>query len=111
MKTLKGIDEKIEWFTDDISDEQKALLPTYRKLMRVAVGGAAARNGEEALDYNEIGLKLRVDGDVDLEEAEFKLLKRACEEHSAAKRQDGWIAHIQAKVLLKLKDAEKEAKA
>jgi len=101
MKKLIGIDEKLTYFTDDVKDE----LPTMRALLRAAVGMYAAQGGEQAIELYQLGLKLRMvdnSGTIDIEDAEFKLLKKVCEENPVK-----WIAHFQGQVLSKLKESEK----
>ena len=100
MKTIKGIDATPEPF-----DELPAgvTMPSYRKLFKSAVAMGAAANAEEAIDLYQLGLKLKVEGEtVDLEDAEFKLLKKVCEKNTAC-----WIAHYHAQALLKIKESEK----
>lgn len=108
MKIIKDADAQIGWYSDDISDVDKEKLPTYRRLFKNAVGAAAPTSGEEALDYYQLGTKLNLSPDIELEEAEFKLLKKACDGFSLAKRMDGWIAYVQAQVLIKLKESDKK---
>lgn len=102
MKTLKNLDEKPLSFEDDVPESVRATMPTFRKLMKAAIGMTAAKNGEESVDLFQIGLKLAVDGDVQLEDAEFKLLNEACEKNPAQ-----WIAHYQGQVIIKLRASEK----
>lgn len=102
MKTIKGLDEKPTSFDDDVPPEILAQLPTYRKMLKAALGLGAAKDGENAIDLLQIGLKLRLEGnDVSLEDAEFKLLKERCNENPAQ-----WQAHYHGQVMLKLREAE-----
>lgn len=104
MKTIKQIDEKIEWFAEDLSEIEKSTLPTFRKLFKAAIGMGVSKNPEEAVDLYQIGLKLKIDGpDISLEDAEFKRLKECCNPNPA-----NWISHVHACVLMKIKEAEKE---
>lgn len=101
MKTIKNIDDKPSHFQEDVLPETMAALPTYRRMFKNAVGTVAARNGEEAIDLYQLGLKLKMEGsDISLEDAEFKLLKDTCEKNPAQ-----WMAHFQAQVLLKIKES------
>lgn len=101
MKTIKGIDESMSSFDDELPKD--TVLPTYRKLFKSTVGLAAARSGEEALDMYQLGLKLKIEGaDIALEDAEFKLL-RGCVEKNAGQL----ISHYLAQLLMKLKESEK----
>ena len=103
MKTIKNVDSKPEHFQDDIAPEVAATIPTYRKMFKAAVGMGLAKDGENAIDLVQLGLKLRVDGDINLEDAEFKLLKERCSQNPAQ-----WTAHFHGQVMMKLKEAEKE---
>lgn len=101
MKTLKDLDAKPEPMQEDTPAEIIATFPTYRKLMKSAVGTTVAKSGEEAIDLVQLGLKLKIDGDVSIEDAEFKLLKEKCEANPMK-----WESHYHGQILLKLREAE-----
>lgn len=101
MKTITAVDEKPTHFQDDVPVDVLATLPTYRKMFKAAVGMGMAKDGENAIDLMQLGLKLKVDGDISLEDAEFKLLKERCSANPAQ-----WAAHFHGQVMLKLKEAE-----
>lgn len=101
MKTIKGVDEKPEHFQEDVPAEVIATIPTYRRMFKAAVGMGLSKGGENAIDLVQLGLKLRIEGDITLEDAEFKLLKERCSENPAQ-----WQAHFHGLVMLKLKEAE-----
>jgi len=104
MKTLKGLDEKLSTI-EEIPAGVDAKLPTYRLMYKAAVGGSLAKSGDEAVEHYQLGLKLRIEGnEIDLEDAEFKLLKAAVEKNPSQ-----WNAHFHAQVVLKIKDSEKSA--
>lgn len=101
MKTIKGIDDKPTHWQDDIAPEVLATIPSFRKMFKAALGMGAAKDGENAIDLFQVGLKLKVEGDISLEDAEFKLLKDRCSQNPAQ-----WQAHFHGQVMLKLKEAE-----
>lgn len=102
MKTLKDLDTHLVHFEEDLPIDTVAQLPTYRKMYKAALGMVSSKNGEEAIDLYQVGLKLKLnEPQIDLEDAEFKLLKEAC-----AKNPVQWMAHYHAQVVLKLKEAE-----
>lgn len=103
MKTLVNIDTKPAPFEDNVSDDILLTIPSYRKLFRAAVGLCEAKDGENALDLIQIGLKLKCEGDVSIEDAEFKLLKETCSKNPCK-----WVANYHGQVMLKLKESEKE---
>lgn len=105
MKTIKDVDAKPTHFQDDLPADAAAAMPTYRKMFKAAVGMGMAKDGENAIDLMQLGLKLKVDGDIQLEDAEFKLLKQRCSENPAQ-----WLAHFHGQVMLKLREAEEADK-
>lgn len=107
MKTIKDVDTKPSHFQDDLPPEAEASMPTFRKMFKAAVGMGMAKDGENAIDLLQVGLKLKLDGaDISLEDAEFKLLKERCSANPAQ-----WVTHFHGQVMLKLQEAEKEKKA
>lgn len=105
MKTIKGIEEKLS-LVEDVAPGADVQLPSYRQMFKAAVGNSLGKDGDNSIDLYQLGLKLKVEGkSLDLEDAEFKLLKTACETNPAQ-----WKAHFHAQVLIKLKDSEKTPK-
>jgi hypothetical protein len=105
MRTIKNIDAQIEHFIDDNSfpEDQKKQIPTFRQMFKAAVGLSLSKDGEQAIDLYQLGLKLKIsESDINLEDAEFKLLKEKCGENPAK-----WIGHFHGQVMQKLKDSEK----
>lgn len=106
MKKINAVDERPTHFQDDITPEVAAQIPTYRKMFKAAVGMGMAKDGENAIDLMQLGLKLKVDGaDIELEDAEFKLLKERCSANPAQ-----WVAHFHGQVMFKLKQSEEKRK-
>ena len=102
MKKVKGLDEKLST-VEDIPDGTNLKVPTYRMMFKSAVGGSLAKSGDDAIEHYQLGLKLRLDGnEIDLEDAEFKLLKGVVEKNPSQ-----WAAHFHAQVVLKIKESEK----
>lgn len=105
MKKLIGVDEKLGYFTDEIDEKSREALPTYRKLFKAAVGMVKAKDGDQAIDLHQLGLKLCVansDGCLEIEDAEFKLLKQVCGDNPVQ-----WIASFHGQVMVRLKESEK----
>lgn len=103
MKTIKDVDSKPTHFQDDVPQEVIDQMPSYRKMFKAAIAMGLAKDGENAIDLMQLGLKFKLaDPDISLEDAEFKLLKDRCSQNTPS-----WQAHFHAQVMLKLKDAEK----
>lgn len=98
MKTLKDIDSKPVPINED---DDMTRIATYRKMFQHVVALAAPKGGVHAVDLFQLGLKLKVDGDVKLENAEFKLLKDAVEANPME-----WRAHFLGQAVLKLDEAD-----
>lgn len=115
MKTLTRLNEHPSHFMDEgmcphcqqkISGLDVSKVVAFRRLLLNQIGGSVADNGEESLDLNQLGLKLRQEQDsVDLEDAEFRLLKKYCE-----RNQIRWVSHFQSQVLSLLKESESSKK-
>ena len=103
MKTLKGLDQKpgtIEETTDERILEQ---IPSFRRLLKILVGNCVPKpNTDESVDLWQIGLKLKQEGDVQVEEAEFNLIRSKAKENPTQ-----FTAHILGQLLNLLKEAEK----
>lgn len=82
MKRLTGLDDKIvNLEAGEVPADQ---LPSYRNLLKTILNRQVAKNAEEALDVNQILLKLRlVESDIEFENAEFKLIKDKVNENQA----------------------------
>ena len=109
MKTIKDVDQKLEYFIESAELDEKARkkleddIPTYRQLYRAAVSMAVSKSGTEAIDAYQVSLKLRTaEPNVSLEDAEFRLLKNTCEANPV-----GWMAFFHAQAILRLQAAEK----
>jgi len=110
MKRIEGIDAKAAHYQDDVAPEVLEKMPTFRKMFIACAGGGTAKGQEEAMDLQQLVLKLRVvngDGDfVDLEDAQIKLLTKKVEENTG-----GYVAFFLAQMFQKLKDAKEPPKA
>lgn len=83
MKKLMAIDKTIELLDgNEVNPSMK--LPTFRFLIQTVLNNQVPKNGEESLDINQVLLKLRqVEPDIELENAEFKILKEKVGENQA----------------------------
>jgi hypothetical protein len=98
MKTIKGIDDKLEKFNPTDSD-----LQAFKDYFRAAVSLSISKAGDEAIEIFELGLKIkRATGDLQLEDAEFKRLKEKVDSNPI-----GWPNWVHAQLVSKLKDSEK----
>lgn len=100
MKTLTRLNDKL----DPIFDEEKAgaSMPTFRRLYRLALGNSMAKNPDEAVDLVQVGLKLKLEEDaVNLEDAEFALLKDAVTRNSQS-----MVAQLFGQLVIRLRDDE-----
>jgi len=102
MKIIKNVDAKLSHFSDDFQESEGQQLPTYRRLFKAAVGMTMGKNPEDTIDLYQLGLKIKIDGvDIELEEAEFRMLSAACKNNPAQ-----WTSHYHGQVLLKLGESE-----
>lgn len=109
MKRITGIDTKPEHYQEDVTAEAMEKMPTFRKMLIGVAGGCSSKGQEEALDLQQIVLKLRVlnEGDfVDLEEAQIRLLTKKVDENPQQ-----YAAFFLAQIFQKLKDAKEPPKA
>jgi len=103
MKIIRGLKHKPIVVDDTIEKEKD--MPTYRIMFKNMIGKSLAKSGEDSIERYQVGLKLMQDQEIiNLEDAEFLLLKSAVTEN-----QSQIAAHYQAQLLLKLNESEKEA--
>jgi hypothetical protein len=96
MKTVKSIKEK----PTAIVEGDGINVPTFQNMMRYSVGMNVS--GEKSIDAVQVGLKLSVEQDeVQLEDAEFELLKSACRTNPMK-----YGDHFQGQLMTILKAAE-----
>ncbi len=101
MKTIKSVDDKPSTFEENVPQNVLDTMPSFRKLFKAAIGLTVKSNGDQAIDLYQLGLKFKQDTpDISVEDAEFNLLKDACNSNPA-----GWHSHYHAQVMLKLKEA------
>jgi hypothetical protein len=82
MKKLTGLDEKIINLEDVVIKETD--LPSLRYLIKIILNKQVAKDADEAIDVNQILLKLRmVEPDIEFENAEFKLIQDKVRENKA----------------------------
>jgi len=102
MKTLTGLNEKLQALNDE---EKQENIPTFKRVYRILLGNSLATSGEDAIEMMQLGLKLRQDEtSIKVEDAEFKLLKSVAE-----RNEPRYVAHILAQILIRLK-ADEERK-
>lgn len=110
MKRITAIDTKPDHYQEDATAEALEKMPTFRKMFIAAVGGASAKGQEEAMDLQQIVLRLRVlnaDGDhVDLEDAQIRMLTKKVEENTSQ-----YAAFFLAQLFQKIKDAKEPPKS
>jgi hypothetical protein len=105
MKTLTGLDQKPVLIDDTTDEKILESIPTFRKMLKIVAGNSQPKAGtDESIDLFQIGLKLKGEGDVQLEDADFKLLQSKTKDNPA-----NFTSHILGQILLKFKDAEKAA--
>jgi len=100
MKTLKGIKAKPE----PLDPEQKLDgIPTYQTMMKYSVSMNLGKSAENSIECYQVGLKLKLDQDeIQLEDAEFKVLKEAVEANPMR-----YMAHFHGQLMLKIREWEK----
>lgn len=103
MKKIIGIKEKLSHFNPDVGKEAEEHLPTFQQMFVSVLGGSPAENGEQAIAMYQFGAKIKDNAgtDMEVEDAEFKLLKEKCQKNAL-----GWVAHYYAQVLIKLKSSD-----
>ncbi len=105
MKTLTGLDQKPQLVEEPTDEKVIVLIPTFRTMLKRIAGNCEPKPGsEESIDLYQIGLKLAIEGDVQLEDAEFKLLFEKSKTNPTK-----FSSHVLGQLLLKFKDAEREA--
>ena len=106
MKIIKGVNEKLDLFSISDEGEQKDKA-SFKDMYRTVISLSLGDSGEQALEMFELGLKLKNTkaDDIEVEDAEFKLLK---DKVQANKLQQP--AHFLGQLLKKLKEAENDTK-
>ena len=100
MKKLTGLEEKLEKLNEKDSDMQ-----SFKEFFKAAVSFSITKSGDEAVDLFEIAIKIRrANGEVDLEDAEFKKLSSKVGENPV-----GWPSWVHAQLVSKLRAIEKES--
>lgn len=102
MKVIKGVNEKLDVFTLTDEGEQKDKA-TFKDMYRTIISLSLGNSGDQALEMFELGLKIKntKENDVELEDAEFKLLKDKVAENKLQQP-----AYFIGQLLSKLKQAE-----
>lgn len=102
MKVIKGVNEKLDLFSISEEGEQKDKA-SFKDMYRTVISLSLGNSGDQALEMFELGLKLKntKTDDVELEDAEFKLLKEKVQENKLQQP-----AHFLGQLLKKLKAAE-----
>jgi len=103
VKTINGLNSKLQHFDESAPEVMTASLPTFKKMFLNLLGGGQPKDGDEAIEMFALGLKIRAnqEDEILLEDRELNLLKTKCLANPA-----GWMAHFLAQAILKLKDAE-----
>lgn len=104
MKTIKGITEKLAVFS--LRETQEVDSNSFQDVFRTIISLSIGKSAEQALEMFEIGLKLKnnKESNLELEDAEFKLLKEKVEANPNQQP-----AFFHAQLLLKLKEAENDS--
>lgn len=91
MKTIKGLDRRLEQtFGEDESlpKEVRENAPKFRTMILKQIGNRRPSDGAQGIELLNVGLKIRsnfkadnskVTDEVDLEDAEFKLVYETCD--------------------------------
>lgn len=105
MKVIKGVNEKLELFTLTDEGEQKDKA-SFKDMYRTVVSLSLGNSGDQALEMFELGMKIKhaKSDDIELEDAEFKLLQDKVKENSLKQP-----AHFLGQLLSKLKQAENDS--
>jgi hypothetical protein len=107
MKTIKGLEKRIQHFNeeDKVSPNE---LPTVRRMILNLLGAGKAKDGDEALAMWDLGLRIRraEDSDITIEDADFKLINEKVKENIL-----GWSAHYHAQMLLIMRETQRAAEA
>jgi len=104
MKIIKGVNEKLELFSLNEEGEQKDKA-SFKDMYRTVISLSMGNSGDQALEMFELGLKIKGNksDELELEDAEFKLLKDKVQENKLQQP-----AHFLGQLLLKLKVAEND---
>ena len=102
MKRIIELDSRMEHPDDEANAEQRAAMPTLRRLLKMVAIGVAPAGVDESDIYYQVGLKLRMkETAVDLEDAEFNLVMKKVEANAL-----NWTAPVHHFVLEALRQAK-----
>lgn len=104
MKVIRGIADKLDLFS--LKDEGEKDKASFQDVYRTIISLSLGKSGEQALEMFELGLRLKrhKDADIELEDAEFKLLKEHVTENKTQQ-----AAFFHGQLLKKLKEAENDS--
>ena len=110
MKTISKLNDKlIPLFQDgelpeDVLERIRGTIPTLRQMLVRLAGGPKPKDGEESIWAFQVGMKLRsaTDDSVDLEDADFNLLKNRAKDNAM-----GWNSWELGQIRLHLEECEK----
>lgn len=100
MKTIKGIDEKLDIFS--LEDKVEKDKMSFRDIYRTILSLSLSNSGAQAMEMVDVALLLKAaKEDVQLEDAQFNLLKEKVDANPMKQP-----AFFQAQLFRKLKAAE-----
>jgi hypothetical protein len=105
MKKIVGLEEKLQ----KLSDADKGDMLTYKEMFRNGVALSVTKAGPEAIELFSVALKLKSSGnEIDLEDAEFKLLHQKISENPGFLNNAPWPAWVHGQLLVRLEQSEKK---
>lgn len=118
MKTIKGLDRKLQQTfgeDDQLPKEIQDAAPKFRAMVLKQIGNTKGRDGEESTLLWQVGMKIRsgfqvaapegtvrAADEVDLEDAEFKLVYESCN----TMKGEQWPSLFHGQVMVILNEAK-----
>ncbi len=102
MRKLTGLDDKLTALIDETKPENIEAMPTYRHCLKLAAGQGKSKTADEARRLVRVLGKLRVDGDVELQDEEFRALVERVSSNTSE-----FITSIQGQILERLDASDK----
>jgi hypothetical protein len=104
MKVIKGIAGKLELFS--LKDEVELDKSSFKDVFRTIISLSLGKSADQSLEMLELGMKIKhnKEADLELEDAEFKLLKEKVEANLTQQP-----AFFHAQLLKKLKESENDS--
>lgn len=103
LKTLNVVPELSEDHSDLVAEGRKVKIQTIKRMLRDAIALSTPKNMDSAEEREQLRMKLMlVEDEIQIEDAEFKLLKEIVELNPC-----GWVQHYYNQVAKVIREAGK----